>query len=340
MIVSIKPAKFTKIFKDFVKNSKLMVNFKIVDNVMKIQLLDEYTVNCDVDVDILSSDSYNEISVWIDKTINILTNDEDIILTISDAVMNIRQGTYSNTLLREYESRREYPDMSGAELNNAYSKRLKYIVHSLMSCMGMSKELGIEDPDPVFTGGKVYADYQQAVFIEHMEYPEFCVTLSMLRGFVFKLDDNALYKYLKDNDVLYFISGDYEYWIPVVNHNIDASTIAAVEKKLNDIVYVTTVSIKDFADRLSLLASVFPKQKLSITFGENTFSVNANSNNTFVTVGNLSDKYLINTNVTSAQLDSIIKLFKEEDEIKISRGGNCICLQQKEKTFIVAGMIY
>lgn len=340
MQVTVKAKDFTRLFKDFIKNGKVMVNFKVNGNKMDIQILGDYTVCYSVDVSVIHTDSYNEISAWVDKTINILTDDLDITLTIAETVINIAQGAFYTTLLREYEERREFVDTSNLELKNAYANRLKYLTHCVVSCMGLAKELNFSDPDPVFSHGRFYADYQQTYFVEHMDFPECCLTLAMMRDFIFKLDEKAMYAYLSEYNLLYFKSKIYEFWVPTVNHNIDGSTITAIDKKIAELVPVTKISLQSYAERIQVLTSVFPKKKFTLSLGEGNFNISITSNTTFASVGDNIEKYILSKHLTSAQLDTALKLFKDDEEIEILRGGNCICLRAGEKNMLIAGLTF
>lgn len=340
MKITVNAKAFTKIFRDFVKNRKVMMNFKITGDILNIELMEEYTVCYPIKVKVDSVDQYTEISTFVDKTINVLTEDEDVVITIAESVINISQGAFYTTLVKEYEARREFVDTTSLELKNAYANRLKYLTHCAVSCMGMAKELGFSDPDPVFTCGKFYMDYQQAFLVEHMEYPECCVTLSILRDFVYKLDDNAVFAHLPDLSMLYFRTQFYEFWVPTVNYNIDGNTIAAVNKKMAELVPVTKIKLTDYAQRLQILTSAFPKKQFTIAIGEGEFNVSITSNTTYATVGNSISKYLLSKHITSAQLDTVLKLFKDDEEVEILRGGNCLCLQSGEKSMLIAGMIF
>lgn len=340
MKITVNAKAFTKIFRDFVKNRKVMMNFKITGDILNIELMEEYTVCYPIRVKVDLVDQYTEISTFVDKTINVLTEDEDVVITIAESVINISQGAFYTTLVKEYEARREFVDTTSLELKNAYANRLKYLTHCAVSCMGMAKELGFSDPDPVFTGGKFYMDYQQAFLVEHMEYPECCITLSILRDFVYKLDDNAVFTHLPDLSMLYFRTQFYEFWVPTVNYNIDGNTIAAVNKKMSELVPVTKIKLTDYAQRLQILTSAFPKKQFTIAIGDGEFNVSITSNTTFATVGNSISKYLLSKHITSAQLDTVLKLFKDDEEVEILRGGNCLCLQSGEKSMLIAGMIF
>lgn len=340
MKITVNAKAFTKIFRDFVKNRKVMMNFKVVGDILNIELMEEYTVCYPIKVRVDQVDQYTEISTFVDKTINVLTDDEDIEIVIAESVINISQGTFYTTLVKEYEARREFVDTSSLELKNAYANRLKYLTHCAVSCMGMAKELGFTDPDPVFTGGKFYMDYQQAFLVEHIDYPECCITLSILRDFVYKLDDNALFAYLAELNMLYFRTLCYEFWVPTVNYNIDGNTISAVNKKMAELVPVTRLKFTEFVQRLQILTSAFPKKQFTITIGDGEFNVSITSNTTYATVGKPINKYLLSKHITSAQLDTVLKLFKDDEEVEILRGGNCLCLRSGEKNMLIAGMIF
>ena len=340
MQFTVNAKRFTKIFRDFVKNSKVMMNFKVTGNILNIELMEEYTVCYPVEINVMSMDGFNEISTFVDKTINVLTDDGDITISIAESVINISQGAFYTTLVREYEARREFVNTSKLELKKAYANRLKYLTHCAVSCMGMAKELGFTDPDPVFTNDKFYMDYQQAFLIEHMEFPECCLTLSMLRDFVYKLEEDTVFAHIPDLSVLYFRTSLYEFWVPTANYNIDGTIISAVEKKLSELTPVTKINLIPYASRIGILTSAFPKKKFTMSIGNNCFNISVTSNTTYAIVGDAIDKCLISKGITSAQLDTVLKLFKDDEEIEILRGGNCICLRSKEKSLLIAGMLY
>lgn len=340
MQATVNAKQFNYVFKDFIKNGKTMVNFKVISSTMEIQILNDYTVCYTCPINLMRSDEFNEISFWVDKTITILTDDTPIMLAIDSSSITISQGTFTTTLLREYEERREFVPITDLELKLAYAKRLKYLTGCVVQCMPLSKELGFADPDPIFSGNKFYADYQQTFLIEHMQFPECCLTLQMMRDVIYKLEEDAEYAYLPEHSLLYFKSGFYNFWIPTVNYNIDLATITAVEKKLMDLQPVTTICIKPYVARMQVLTSVFPKKRFTLTIGEHTFAVSITSNTTYTSIGDTTSEYKLSKNLTTAQLEVIIRLFKDEDEIEILRGGNCLCLRSKEKSLLIAGLLY
>jgi hypothetical protein len=164
--------------------------------------------------------------------------------------------------------------------------------------------------------------------------------MSTLRDFAYKLDDDTKYAYLQNVSTLYFESGNYEFWIPTTNYNISTSIINAIDKKMSECVKVTDLCFKEFADKLLILATAFPKQKMTFMVGNGTFSVSISSNNVQSTVGVRTGDSILGMNLTSAQVSVIAKLFKEDDSVECLRGGNCICLKSGEKNMLIAGMIY
>ena len=340
MVINVNPKPLVEIFTDFVRNSKVMFNFKTDGKTLHIQVLSDYTVTTSIPVDSVDGDYHEtDISVWVTKCIHILNDDEYIHMTINDAALVIEQSKFNCVMLREYESRRELPSLDNIELKPAFANRLKYLAHASVSCMSMARELSIADPDPVFANGKFYMHYNQAAFIDSINYPQMSIPFSTLRDFAYKLNAEAQYAYLTDIDTLYIKSDKYEFWVPTSNYNINNNIISTLDKKLAGCVEVTTLSIKSYRDKFSIIADSFPKQKLAVSIGEHQISIAASANNYNVGVGDKVVKQLVTFMVTSAQLSTICKLF-DDDEISIRKGVGCICLTSGEKTLMIAGVAY
>lgn len=341
MIVKVDPRPLIKLFSTFVGNTKVMFNFKTDGRVMYVQVLNDYTVTTSFPVKSVDGD-FGEIdaSVWVSKFVHVMAKDEEVQMTINDAVLFMEQSSFNCTLLREYESRRELPDVQGLDMKPAGVRRLKFLAHCGVSCMCMSKELSISDPDPVFANKRYYLNYNQAAFIESMDYPQVCIPFPTFRDFVFKLDDKATYAYLSDLDTLYFKSCEYEFWVSVTNYNINNYVITNLDKRLAGATLVTKVSFNAYKNNLFILASAFPNQKLSCTFGNGTFMIMANSNNSNVCVGDSITEALASLAITTAQLTAIVKLFGDDTEVEVKKGVGCLCLACGEKALLIAETVY
>lgn len=331
----------SNLFGEFVKNNKLLFNFRTNGNILDIQVLDDYTVCASVPVTCIDGDKeYTDASFWVTKAIGIMDREEPLTITFHDAVVIMEQSSFNCTFVKEYEGRRDFPDMSNSELKPAFANRLKYISHSMISCSPLAKELSIYDPDPVFSHGKFYANYRETFFIESIDYPEMCIAYEIFRNFSFRLDEKARYAYISELNVLYIHSGVYHIWVPTVNYNIDGSTITAIDRKLSECIKVTDICFKDYSDRMSIMSSAFPKQRFTLFIGGNCFSLSISTNDTSCHIGNLKTESLLGISITSAQVAVIAKIFKEDDSVECLRGGNCICLRSGEKNILIAGMIY
>ena len=329
------------LFNDFVGNTKVMFNFKTDGSNLYAQMLGDYTVEVTMPVKSLDGDNkVIDTSFYVTKAIAVMDNDKPVVLTFTDAVLVFEQDTFMSTFLREHEERREYPNMVNTELKDAYANRLKYITHSVVSCLGLAKELMISDPDPMFVNGKVYVDFRQTFFIESLNYPEICIVMSTLKDMAYKLDENTKYCYLEESNMMYFKSNKYEFWVPTNNYNISGSIITAIDKKLIGCTEVTELSFVKYVDKLSILAGAFPKQRMGLSFGDGSFSVSVNNNDMQCSIGDIVDKPLLGLNVTSGQIAVIAKLFKDNEKVKCLRGGNCICLSSGEKNLLIAGLVY
>lgn len=329
------------VFSNFVRNNKVMFNFKTNGNYLNVQMLGDYTVSVNFPCESLDGDtSTTDCSFWVTKAINVLDKSLSVDIIITDAVMYLTQEDLSFTFIKEHEDRREFFDVSNVQLMPAYANRLKYLTHAITSCTGLAKELSISDPDPIFINGKFYADYRQTYFIDSMQYPKLCFSYNVLKDFAFRLTEKAEFYYFEESNICYFRSGMYDIWVPTMNFNIDGVTINAIDKKLNECTHVTDLCFKDYADRLLILSSAFPKQRLNLSIGENKFLFSITTNEAQCMVGQHIDKSILALNITSGQIATIAKLFKEDDTVECLRGGNCICLKSKEKNMLIAGMIY
>lgn len=341
MVVTVPGRELLNVFKDFVGKNKVLINFKIIQNRVAVQILDTYTACTDISCLVLDSSGENEASFWATNSLLIFTRDEEVKLTITDAAISIDQGLTSCYLTREYEERRTFPDTSEFQLQEAYANRLKYFAHIVTSGFSMSKELSIPEPDPVFTGGKFYADYRQAFIVDEIKYPEFCISMNTLKSFAYKLDEKSKFTYLHDKSMLYFKSSQYEFWIPTLIYNINAGTVNAVEKQIQNLLPVGKISIKSFKERLGIIVSAFPKHKLAFSINETQFSIGVSTNNSHILVGNLASQPSVIINITTGQLNTIVKLFGDDEEpIEVLRGGRVVCLRKKTLNLLIAGVTY
>lgn len=341
MVIKFKGKSLTKLLDDFVGNNKVLFNFKSDGHKLYVQVLDDYSICTDIDCESVDGDyTPIDISVWFTKFIHVLNSKEDITFTINDSVLFIEQSTFYCTLLKEYEGRKDFMDMSNEQFVDAHEGNLKRVIHCMTSCGCMAKELSIPDPDPVFSGGRIYADYLQSFYVDSIDYPEVCIPYSIAKSFVFKLGDNSGFKYLKSVNQLYFKSGDYEFWIPTTNYNIDGGKITAVNKKIAECQQIGTISFRQYKDKLVILSGAFPKQKMVFSANQSQWNIGVDSNNAHMVIGYQLDKVLLSINITSAQLLVITKLFGDDDEVEFLRGINCICLKKGSKHLLIAGMIY
>lgn len=341
--VSIEGKFLTPIFADFVGGQRVLFNFKFEDGYIDYQILNDYTVEGIIPFVLESGKPDGDISFWINNSSHIFEKDsEDLIyLTANDIGITFEQGSCNCTYEREYEARREFPILEESMFTKAFAKRLRYLSTSAVRCSEIAKGLSIPNPDPVITGGTYYLDYWQYAFVDKIDYPECSFTSSMLRGFASKLADSATYAYLKDRNLMCFVSGRYTLWVPTVNFKIDSTSIKEIRNVIDTATPFAKVNFNKFLSQFEIIAKAFPKQKLILTIGENTFTVGATSMGASVTVGdfNPADKVL-RTNITPGCLNVISKLFNEDEPIEILKGANAICLRHNEKNFVIAGMTY
>ncbi len=338
MKVEIDGRVLVRLFNDFVKQQKLMFNFTTDGTKMWIQILDDYTATTIVDVKSLDDDHTEQsISVWIPAFIHAMSNHEPVEITITDAVMYIEQKTFNCTLIREYEEKRTLPvPPTASEITMGVAQRLKYLAHCAISCTTMAKELSIPNPDPMFSRNRYYLNYNQAAFVEQIKFPEVCIPYPTFTKFVFKLDENAGYAYLPENETLYFLSGEYEFWVPVTNYNINVNVINALDSLRTGCENITVVNFNRYKTQLESIVVSLPKTKVMLAFGDETFRIVANGNRINAYIGDDIADVKTALYITTGQLSVILKLFSEDEKVEVRKGVKNICLVSGEKTLMIA----
>lgn len=341
MVIDVSPKFICGLFDDFVGNSDVMFNFESDGDTLKIQYLGDWTATAETIVKSVDGD-HNVVraSFWVSKYVQVMSREDVVRITITDAAVLIQQNSFFCTLLCEYEEKRNLPDISGVEFKPSYSGRLKYLAHANTVCSAMAKELSIPNPDAVFSGSKFYLNYQQAAFIESMDYPESCIPENTFKSFAYKLDEQALYAYLPDYSTYVFKTRKYTLWVPSVGYMISSGTIGVFDKKLAECKDVTEVVITPYKEKLSIVAGAFNKKQLQFAVGEKVYCVMAGTNKSHVRVGYDFSQPLLSMNITSAQLSCIARLFGDDESVKIKKGAGCLCLSSGTKNLLIAGRIY
>ena len=310
---------------------------------LKIQILNEYTICYEFDITSLDNDyTPIDISFYLTKVIHVLTDDE-ITITFSTEAVYIEQGTFSGIFVKEYEARREFPNISSLELVTMETGRLKYLVSSALSMSGIFKELKVYETDPVFINGKFYANAtanSNIVFIDDIKFPTCCIPIKSLREVIYTFAKDFKYNYLKEMNTFVFLSGKYVYWVPTTDYNIEGNTITAIDKLISRCNEITEIRLKPYVDRIKIVADAFPSKRLQLVIGEKSFKLNVNLNEANLQVGEEINKYICSLSVTTATLSTICKLFNEEEIVKVSRGENCIILHNPYgKKLLISAMI-
>lgn len=340
MVVRVNPKVLRKVFEETIKGKKVMMNFWCNGNELIIEVLKDYTIiktiNCEsIDMDYKVVDC----SFYATKALQCISDEESVTLTFMDAAVLLSQSFCNCTLIREYEARREY-SIDGLELKEAYSRRLKYLCMTASSMSKIAKEIKVPDADPVIYDSVFYVKYWNTVFMDGMNYPESCLSMSSLKDFVFLLDDNTKYGFIKEKGMYYFKTDSYDIWVPTISYNIKGSEIAAINKEYVKCRPLTEVCITSNIDKFNTLASAFSNQQIYFTIGKGLTQASVQSNSASFVVGDKIDNYLVSMCITPGQLEFICKLFGQDNKVIIKKGGNCLCLEQKEKILMVSGVAY
>lgn len=341
MVIDVSPKFLCWLFDEFVGNSDTMFNFETDGETLWVQYLGDYTATMECPVTCVDGDkNAARASFWVSKYIHVMSREEGVRITMTDAAILLQQSAFYSTLLCEYEEKRNLPNIGDVVFKAAYSGRIKFLAHVATVCNAMAKELSIPNPDIVISGGKFYLNYQQAAYVDTLDYPESCIPENVFRSFAYKLDERTTYAYLEESSTYVFITGKHRLWVTSIGYMIKSNTVGVLDKKLAECVDVTEVTFSPYKEKLDIVAGAFSKKQLQLTVGEKVYCVMTGTNKSHVRVGYNFDVPLLSMNITSAQLSCITRLFGEDESVKIRKGAGCICLNSGTKNLLIAGRIY
>lgn len=325
---------------DFVGNTNALLNFKTDGSKLHMQYLGDYTAEKSLDCKSLDGDVVEvNASFNASKVLNVIDDNEPVTIFFSPDIIYLEQGNFHSMLEIEYEARRSFANTAELELKDIHAGMLKFLVHQTVTCLPMAKEVSIANPDPIFSKGKYYVDFNQSIYLNVFDFVECCISIDVLRAFAFKLDDSTKYCYIPELSVIYFKTDRYEFWIPTMNYNIDANVVNTCDKKIAESKVIANVCFREYAKQFKSVSTAFPKQTMQLGFSNNDIQLKASTTNTQVTIGETNDVMAV-VNVTSAQLSVIASLFGEDENVVVRRGGNCICLIAMEKIMLIAETLY
>lgn len=340
MVVTVKGKYLHRLFADFIKSGKVMMNFKCCGNALHVQVLEEYTA-C-VSIELLSNDSSDSrsISFYASGVLHVISKEEDVIIDITENVISFKQGTFNCTMVSEFEGRKELPDISSLEFIECNANRLKYLTSSAKSLVPITREMQVFQIDPVFSNNQFYVIYDCIAFVESMKFPECCISQETMSAVCYKLDEKSIYTYIPDKQLIVIKSSFYTFYVTTLNYNIMASDINGVSKLIRESKPHSSINLKRYLEQLKVVVKEFPKREMTLSFSKDKYRVNISSPNAYFSVGDDFEVGDFSMTITSAELGIILSIFKEEDSVEVRRGVNSICLQYKEKRLLITGLLY
>ena len=316
--------KIRELLNNFVKNKKVLVNLECDGRVLSVQILNEYTVCTSMGVDSLDGDFKKmDISFYLTKVINVLT-DEPITLTFSQEAIYMEQGTFSGIFIKEYEARRVFPIPVAENLTKISTNKLKAIISNSLALGSVFKELKVFEPDPVIVGNKYFMNAtanSNIVYFDNLDFPTCCIPIKSLKECVYSFKSESSYQMFTELSTIYFMSGEYDYWIPTMNYNIEGNTIREIEKILSNCNPLTNIDLYPYVD----------SKRVQLIIGDGKFQIQVNLNDATLTIGDEINSYLCSLSITTGTLNALTKIYSDEGTVKVSRGVNCLLIQRDDR---------
>lgn len=344
MIVSVDPKEFKKLFEDFVKSGKVMFNFLCDGYSLNIQLLAEFTVEYSIPCELVEGPPIvSEASYYITNPIHILKDDIPITLEFADLRVVIVQGNFKYTLLQEFEARKELVLFDRNLCIPLGARRLQYLVSAADKMTCIAKELRTLPVEPMFVNGHFYVRYSDIAFVDRFDFiQDMCIPYTVLRQVVPKLSEDATYIIVDNGEQLIICSEQYVFYIQAVNFNLKGNSTNALDDIILQSKKVSTICLKNIASDLNTIISTLPNQKFTLAVVEDNFNISITSADSTATVflGKKLDRYILSTIMRSGKLQTLLKLFGNEDSIDVYRAPNVLRFSSGSKNLLISGLIY
>jgi len=344
MKLQVVTAKLKSVLIDLLKgSSKVCVNFYVVGNKLYLQSSSAVTIEKEIDVTVTEFDVHNDISVFLDRTVELL-NDAELMteVRIDGNVLMMVQSNITHSAPKQPELRMDI-DRSKIEVNETFPiVKLHSVVRSNRALDEVAKELARPTANVSIVGGYAYIRYETMLYKCKADLPDMqitdevaksiCKVLSSQGTVKYKFDEETGSVYLKDGSGLIVVA-------PALTPQYAvAKEFANIAEGLQK---VTEINFTRFTEIFNTLCKVYSKRLIGLSVCDGDFRVLVNSGETQLDVGSAKNP-IVSLEVSIAQLSAMNKCFKESTAVEVWKGDNVLCLKEKTYggTLIMAGMLY
>lgn len=344
MLTTVRGNKLKSAVEALLYNKSVNVNILITGGDKKVMVLQ--TDNGFIDdyiIEDIKSDGITDpegISLEIDRTLLLLDGALDVTLDISSTYVEIQQlgfkCIYQTTSVPRVElssnANLTYRPFSVSTLAN-YSRQSK-------SLDLVAKSLAQLDIPTHFSNGESYLQYSTAIFKTSVEMPNCRLageTITRLVRALSRAKSCAIAEDVENGLIFFKLDNGEKLIVPVMQ--ADTENVYTVNQLLENVKWVTDLSVKQYAEAISLITQVNTATLVDVGVCPNGLRVSVSSAKTQYNVGSM-EPAIFTIRISTMQLLAIAKIFGEDPKVSVGCGGNTICLQSVNKTLLLSGLVY
>ena len=329
---------FKEVIEDFLGKKKLLCSIKLTDDRSKaiLQISDIYTVQRFIPV-LSVSGGIEEISFNMTAILHLLVEDGDIRIETYPEFIKITQGTFSVMMQRESEEVIEIK-VTGLSTGQFSVNKMLWILGRFKALLPITKEQAIAESPLLFVKGNFITYYNSILYKTEMDFIDCAINYGVFNTILRKLSGTCTYYYSEKGDTIILTSDKYVFICAIDRGSFLYDVYDRVIKLNENYKDVAEISIAALAPQLEILVKEITKQLVTLYIYKDSVGVNFNNQNTNVSIGIQAEPALLFSEVSIAQLDAIVRIFKDATKIKIL-GGKNLCLKTESQMLMLSGMI-
>lgn len=323
--------------------SKICINFCIKDNMLILQTTAGTVVERVICVKSIEKQLDKDITVIVDRTLELLNEKEEITeIEISEEMLIIRQKSFMFSATSQPELRVEINDSASQEFVRFDSNEFKSIASESRMLDDLTKLLGVDTAPINIVNGRAFVVYSNTVYVRNCKFPNVKIPSEMARKTASILTGNTSiqYRFNQESGNLELKVGDKKR-VVMSTLNPDYRIVEAVAEKEQSLKFINKINISKYKAILDTVCRVYKKLLVDVSICNSDLRIFTNNISTQLDLGSkeIPD---ITVRISTAQLAAITKLFGELSEVEVLKGENMICLRHPyaKRILMIAGMLF
>lgn len=325
--------------KDFLKGKKLLFSLRVNEDSITCQIYDNYLVQWVTPI--LSKEGCevgDEVSFNLQPILTLLDYDEDLCIDLIANTVLIHQSNFSMYTNTEFEKVAKLDSIDKESMTLFDNSKMKSVMRICRIASAIAKEQSISSQPPIFVGGRFLLKYDAMAYYTPMDFDD-CILIGEILNTITQNLGTTKGAYYIDGDKIIFESKKYKFMMGLDRNSsiyMENDSIKRIEKLLQD---VCSINISTVAESGLQLTKIIKKQLVTINIYKNGLSINTENDGAVVSINPISGEPLYQGELSVAQLQVLLNIFKDDDTVSIKAGGRYLCIQNGIDNLILPVLI-